>query len=85
MTPVVLVQALGVKKINVRYRCMCDLDANVSMVFAFQIGNDNRRKFCDVLRRMSEQRYHLVLLDTNCNKLIDVYRLHTQSMLPSLD
>ena len=81
MTPVILVQALSVKKINMCYCCMCDLDTDVSMVPTLRIGNGSRRKYFDVLHAVSERKYQLFLLDTNCNKLINVYGLHARSIL----
>lgn len=49
MTTIVLVQTLGVEKVNVSHCCMCDLDAKIAPVDGLCIRNDGRPKICDIL------------------------------------
>lgn len=49
MTPVVLVQTLGIQKIDMRYCSMRDLDADVSRPFWFDIRDGRRLQTSNVL------------------------------------
>lgn len=61
MTPIVLVQALSVEEINVRYCCMRNLYAKVPLGFTLWIGDGRRRKFCDALQAGLEWKHQLFL------------------------